>query len=135
MIKPYRHLVGLLVAFLVVWCGLYALSMVFPIDLYSGDSVAPGIVLVIGMCGVVMGFLQWVGVWLVFGPGRYFFRVLLSTLACLLGLAVMLAALLLESGSDSNAWGSIMEWLPSVLLLFPFFFLVVGRNFGTISNF
>lgn len=125
MPKPYRHLIGLLVAFLVAWCVLYVLSMVFPVDLYSGGSVAPGIVLLIAMCGLVMGFLQWVGLWLVFGPGRYFIRVLVSTLACLLGLAVMLAALLLESGSDSNAWDFIMEWLPSVLLLFPFFFLVL----------
>ncbi|MCH2183151.1 MAG: hypothetical protein MK108_14220 [Mariniblastus sp.] len=125
VLHRYRHLIWLVVAFLVTWSGLFALSSAYPLDVYGGEPIAMAVVLLVSMLGLTMGFLQLACLWLVFGPGSYPYRILWSVLACLAGMGGMLVTMILEGWNDPNGHRFLVELVMGVLLLFPFFFLVL----------
>lgn len=135
-IHRYRHLAWLVLAFLVAWSSVYAISCFYPLDFYANRSIALGLFLLVTMQGLVMSFLQLIGIWLVFGPGRYLVRILFSVLSCLVGLSVMwiamhLSKIVVPNGSTLNDYNNsalipaVNGLFMDVVLLFPFFFLLL----------
>ena len=134
--KRYRHLVWVVLTFQVVWSSVYAVSCFYPLDFYANRSIALGMVLLVTLVGLVMSYLQLIGIWLVFGPGRYLHRILFTVLACLAGMGVMwvamhLSKIVVPNGSTLNDYNNsalipaVNGLFKDVVLLFPFFFLLL----------
>lgn len=126
--KRYRHLVWVVLTFQVVWSSVYAVSCFYPLDFYANRSIALGMVLLVTLAGLVMSYLQLIGIWLVFGPGRYLHRILFTVLACLAGMGVMWVAMHLSNLDDYNNSAltpAVNGLFKDVVLLFPFFFLLL----------
>ncbi len=124
----YRHLAWLVLAFLVTWSGLFWISCFYPLDVYAGGSIYIGVVLSVTQTGLVMSFLQLIGMWLVFGPGRYLVRILFSVLSSLIGLGVMWIATHLSNLDDYNnsaLFPAVNGLFMNLILLFPFYFLLL----------
>ncbi len=124
----YRHLAWIVLVFLVVWSAVYTGSCFYPLDIYANQSIYLGPVLFVTMIGLVMSFLQLVGLWLVFGPGTYLVRILFTVLACLAGMGVMWIAMHLSNlgAYNNSAFSPAVNGLfKDVVLWFPFFFLLL----------
>ena len=127
--NQYRHFAWIALAYMVIWLALYALSFVFPLDVYGSRygsrATETGLCLLAAMAALVLSYLQWVAVWLVFGPGPYLLRIVLSLIASVVGLGVFWGAIVFST----IEWGGGEYYSPSNPNLFEEFSFSLSSSY------
>ena len=136
--NAYRHFVWIALAYVVIWSALYALSFIYPIDVYSNRAFDPGFILLSAMAALALSYLQWVAVWLVFGPRPYLLRLVLALIASVIGLGVFWGVIILSTiewgggGCYAPPNPDLFEGFKFSFSIFPLCFLVVQLPSGLV---
>ena len=122
--NQYRHFAWIALAYMVIWLALYAFSFVYPVNVYANRAIEPGFILMGAMAALVLSYLQWIAVWLVFGPRPYLLRIVLSLIASVVGLGVFWGAIIVST----IEWGGGEYYSPPN----PDFFEMFSFSFSVI---